>query len=201
MYLIYKITNPHNRRAYVGITRNVDDRMRWHRRNLTVECRDFDIEILMDDIPSGEEAQEMEKVFIDVHQTFADDGGYNKTRGGGRNYQVSKETRQKLSEAHKGGRHTEESRRKIGDAHRGMKRRPETGRRISEANKGKIISEEQRKQISETLKGHKQSPEMVRKRVEGRKKSMSDPEFKRKYLNKKRNSYLRNRGQLTLFDE
>ena len=79
---------------------------------------------------------------------------------------VSKETRKKISEAHKGrpsGRKgvklSAEHRRKLSEAHKGKpsprkgkKASPETRRRISEAGKGRITSAETRKKMS---KAHK----------------------------------------------
>lgn len=95
MYLIYKITNMLTGLSYVGLTKRFSNRMNYHRRELTVGCTDFQIEILWEDIPSLDEANEMEKVFIHIHDTFHN--GANKTTGGGSNVEVSDSTRQKHS--------------------------------------------------------------------------------------------------------
>lgn len=96
MFCIYKLRNPQNRGEYVGHTNDYDRRMREHRCDLTVECTDFEHEIVFDGIPTRAEANEMEKVFIDIHRTF--DNGYNKTRGG-RGTEVSEETKGKCRQA------------------------------------------------------------------------------------------------------
>lgn len=96
MFCIYKLTNPHNQLEYVGYTDNLERRAYQHRRDLTVGCTDFEVGIVFDGIPTRAEAQEMEKVFIDVYGTF--DNGYNKTRGGSRRTEVSQGTRKLIAE-------------------------------------------------------------------------------------------------------
>lgn len=98
MYLIYKLTNPHNGLSYVGLTKKLERRLYIHGLNNTVEYQDFTHEVLFDNIPSRAEANEMEKVFIDVHDTF--DNGYNQTRGGGTSSELAEEVKQKISETH-----------------------------------------------------------------------------------------------------
>ena len=88
MYLIYKLTNPHTELSYIGYTNDLERRIKEHKKLNTVECDDFTTEVLFDGIPTRAEANEMEKVFIDIHGTF--DNGYNNTRGGGRGTEMAK---------------------------------------------------------------------------------------------------------------
>ena len=79
-WLIYKIKNTVSGVAYVGLTSNLEVRIKRHKCNNTVGTTHFEIEILFDNIPTLREAREMEKVFIDKYDTF--ENGANKTRGG-----------------------------------------------------------------------------------------------------------------------
>ena len=96
MFLIYGL-EVQGKIEYVGqcLARRFDARMSQHRYYNTVETTNFTPIVLFENIPSLPEALEMEKVYIDVHQTY--DIGYNKTRGGGRNTEVSDETKAKHS--------------------------------------------------------------------------------------------------------
>ena len=92
MYLIYKLTNPHNNKSYIGLTKDLDGRIKNHKSSKTVECKDFDVDVVFDNIPSLDEANEMEKVYIDVYDTY--ENGYNNTLGGGyRKTSKTKKTR------------------------------------------------------------------------------------------------------------
>jgi hypothetical protein len=97
MFLIYGL-KPADSIEYVGLTHSdrYDRRMREHGRDNTVKTPDFESVILFDNIPSRAEAREMEKVFINAHNTF--ENGYNKTRGGSNGTECSDETKQKISE-------------------------------------------------------------------------------------------------------
>lgn len=101
----------------------------------------------------------------------------NSTAGGDGILNPSKETRQKLSESHKGkpngclGSHrSKESRLKMSLVKKGKRLSEETRRRMSIAQKGKIVSLEQRRKISQANKGRVCSVEMLRKLSEGRMK-------------------------------
>lgn len=97
MFCIYKLRNPYNRGEYVGHTNDYERRMYQHRYDLTVDCTDFEHEILFDNIPSRAEALEMESVFIALYDTFHN--GYNETTGGGRGTEVSEETKEKQKQS------------------------------------------------------------------------------------------------------
>jgi len=118
-----------------------------------------------DQIDTAENAEELdakEKQWIAHYQSDNPGHGYNGTTGG-ISYTVTQETRQKMSEAGKGKKHSEKHRRKIGEAQRGKQRTPEQCKRISEAQKGKQLSAEHRRKISEGLKGKHLSPATRRK--------------------------------------
>jgi hypothetical protein len=67
--------------------------------------------------------------------------------------EISKEQKQKISEANKGKIHSKEHREKIKEKTKGQTRSEETKRKISEAKKGKPRSEQSRLKQSETNKG------------------------------------------------
>ena len=76
---------------------------------------------------------------------------------------LSKDTRQKLSEANKGRRHSEETRRKLSEANKGRSNgmlgkhhSEETRRKLSEAQKGRHFSEEHRRKLCEAWRKRKE---------------------------------------------
>lgn len=77
----------------------------------------------------------------------------NSTDGGEGLFNPSKETREKISVAHKGKFVSEETRKKIGKAQIGRKFSEETRKKISEINKGKKRSKEICEKISKNKKG------------------------------------------------
>lgn len=104
------------------------------------------------------------------------------------NYEVSEETRQKLSEAAMGNqntlghRHTEETKLKMSESHKGMSfaRSEERNRKISEAMKGRTFTKEAKKKLSNALKGRTFSEESKRKMSESHKGKKFSEEHKRK---------------------
>lgn len=79
-------------------------------------------------------------------------------RAGKPGHPISEETKQKISESHRGRSFSEEHRRKLSEAHKGKKRQPlseETKQKISAAHKGKImhpVTDDMRRKISEANK-------------------------------------------------
>lgn len=93
-------------------------------------------------------------------------------------YIMSKETRDKISNAHKGKKHTEEQKFKIGAGWRGKKRPPfseEWKKKIGLASKGRKLSEKTKKNISINHRRHntEETKEKIRRTLTGRKR----PEF------------------------
>lgn len=82
---------------------------------------------------------------------------------------ISKETRRKMSDAHKDKKrkpHSEETKRKIAErlkGHKGFKHNDETKQKIAESKKGKARSEETKRKISESGKGRAIPEEHKRK--------------------------------------
>lgn len=66
---------------------------------------------------------------------------------------LCEETKQKMSESHKGKILSKEHRRKLGKINKGKKFSEEHRRKMSESHKGKKFSEEHKKKISESGKG------------------------------------------------
>ena len=172
MGYVYKITNTVNNKCYIGISIHEPekDRVKQHlsgsargnrliARAVKKYGRDaFTYEILEANV-FDEFLPDLEVAYIANYNTVAPNG-YNLDSGGGGAGSPSAESRRKMSEAHKGKKHSAETRRKISEAHKGKKpnnfgkkHSAETRRKISEANKGKTLSEEHRRKISEAKKG------------------------------------------------
>jgi len=85
---------------------------------------------------------------------------------------ISKSTRQKISRANKGRKHSEESRRRFSEAHVGARLSEGHKRKIGEALRGKkkpVRSEEHRRKLGEASRGRKFGEETRRKSREARK--------------------------------
>jgi len=185
---IYKITSPTSK-IYIGQSRNILKRINhyknlkcigqpklyasikkygWNNHNLEIICECGINELIS-----------LEKHYIKEYDSFNSEHGMNLTSGGD-GFCFTEDTRKKLSEAHKGKKHSKETKRRMSEAHkgkthtrehninqgnslRGIKRSDETKRKISTASKGKICSDEFKKKISNTLKGIKRSNETKRK--------------------------------------
>ena len=178
MGCIYMWTNKVNNKRYIGKCHDdVNKRKRMHllghgnkllkRAFDKYGVENFTFEILHDGI-LDEFLNDYEIAAIKKYNTNTcrpNGHGYNLTDGGegiiGFNRPpVSEETRQKMSEAHKGKTHSEETRKKLSEVRKGKKHGPpseKTRLKISEAQKGKKISVETRRKLSET---HKANPSL-----------------------------------------
>jgi len=124
---------------------------------------------------------------------------YNKTDGGnGCSGKICTiEQRKRISDAHKGHKHSEETKKKMSNAHKGKifskehrnnlslslkgntnsngyKHTEETKKKISEWHKGFVFTEESKNKMSKSHKGHKHSEEQkqnISKSLKGRKQS------------------------------
>ncbi len=200
-YGIYKITNLLNGKMYIGRhkTDNLDDGYMGSGKLIIKAVKkygkkNFRKEWLMF-CEDEEEMNYMERVFVD--QTWIDRSDtYNLNLGG--DYQTmsdttkekisraatgrkhSDESKQKMSNAKKGmipwiaGRkHTEESLKKMSESHKGNTAHlghhhsKEAKKKMSEGHKGKIISDVTRMKMSESRKRECLSDETLRKRSEG----------------------------------
>ena len=95
----------------------------------------------------------------------------------------TKETKQKISIAHKGKKLSEEHKRKIGESGKGRKLPPfseEHKRKISIANKGKILSKEHKEKLRKIWLGRKHTEETKIKMSLAQKGKPKSEEHKRK---------------------
>ena len=123
------------------------------------------------------EAERWESIYtewynaIEPHGFCINSGNYNGSS--------SDTHRKRLSDAHKGIKHTEEARKKISAALIGKKRKPVsevTRRKISQANRGRKMSEETRQKLRDANLGRKMSEENKRK-IAAAKVGKKMPEF------------------------
>lgn len=140
--IIYKITNLLNDKVYIGqTTQELKVRLSNHkcnRRSLISKAlnkygeNNFKVEII-DTANSKEELDEKEIYWIRFYNCISPKG-YNLTFGGEGTvgYHLSKETKEKISNANKGKKMTVESRKAISVGHIGLKLSEETKIRISE---------------------------------------------------------------------
>ena len=202
MGYVYKITNQINNKSYIGISIHEPEkgRIRDHlsgHGNLIISravkkygSEVFTYEILKSNI-FPELLPDFEIAYIKKHKTIVP-LGYNLTLGGEGTlgFKHSDESKQKMSESHKGRpapnkgkKHSEEARRKMSEANKGRtppnkgkKHSEETKRKIGEANKGKPShfkgkkhSAKARRKLSESHKGRKASAETKQKMSESHK--------------------------------
>lgn len=128
-YVVYKHTCP-NGRAYIGITKQNLER-RWRSGTHYDYNRRFFLEIvkygwdnfkheIIDSGLSYEAAKQKETEYIEKFKTADERFGYNRSHGvGGKGYERTPETREKLSLAHRGRRLSAEHRRRIGESNKG----------------------------------------------------------------------------------
>jgi group I intron endonuclease len=181
VHQIYKITNITNGKLYIG--QSLQPQKRWyaHKNNsakdnpsmlITQKIKEygnsnFDFEIIASGIEdcvcqSGkpgkcqEDINEVETILILQYESHVSTGkGYNVARQGGHvpKCEVSAETKQKMSEARKGKKHSKESKEKMSIAQKGKIITAETKQKMSIAKKDKKLSEQHAQKISGALKG------------------------------------------------
>ena len=162
MYKVYKHTNLHNGKVYIGIT-GTDVKRRWGNgsgyKKTPVFWKaiqkygwdSFSHEILFDNL-TQEEAEQKEIELITLYKSNHRDFGYNVQNGGNAS-----------------GKHSLETKLKISESNKGKCLSPEARERISNTLKGRKMPLEVRKKISESLKGEncywygKESPTKGRK--------------------------------------
>ena len=137
---------------------------------------------------TNEELNPIEEKYIRIFNTFHNENpeSWNLTSGG-ECYTVSNSTKQKMSENHWdcsgenhpmfGKKHTEETKQKMSEAHKGKKHTEETKQKMSDSHKGenspmygKKHSEEVKQKMSEAHKGKKLSEETKQKMSEAKAK-------------------------------
>lgn len=159
---IYCIQNTINQKKYIGLSTNIEQRLKDHLISLRNKNTEKENEHFIRFFHKyGEDAFQariiivcdqnilapMEQYLIKIFKTYNPKFGYNKTLGGERN-QPTIETRKKMSESHKGKKPSEGTKKKLSESKKGKnnsfygrKHSDETKKKISESLKGKYIGE------------------------------------------------------------
>lgn len=172
---IYCIQNTINQKKYIGLSTNIERRLKDHLISLRNKNTKRENEHLIKSFHKyGEDAFQariiivcnqnilapMEQYLIKIFKTYNPKFGYNKTLGGERN-QPTIETRKKISQNHAdvkgknnpfyGRKHSAESRKKMKQNHANMngKNNPNYRRKFSEEHKRKISESKKGKHIGE----------------------------------------------------
>lgn len=180
-YFVYKITNRVNGKAYIGVTNNPKRRFSEHKSYARSKVKKFKCALydamlkygfqnfsfdVLAECYSEKELMTCERALISTHNTWAKFGaGYNITLGGEGTYGriISQETRDKLSAAKRGKKHSAESRARMSESQMGKKHGPlpdAVKEKMRVAKIGKITGDETKKKISTALTGRKLSVEM-----------------------------------------
>lgn len=161
---IYRITDLTNNKCYIGQHRydkpELDPKYKGSGHIIKQLWKKRPETLLMEYIMTCatlEELNYFETYFIE-HMNTLHPYGYNLNTGGD-HFEVSEETRRKISEANKGKTHSEKTRKQMSESRRGENNpfygktfSEETLRRMSEAHKGKYPSEETLRKIREAAK-------------------------------------------------
>ena len=170
MYYIYRITNKVNGKTYIGQHKYKELNDSYMGSGVYIKrainkygIENFEKEILYSRIQYKETVDAMERFAI-AKERALEKAEYNIADGGqgNRGHHITEETRQKLSESHKGkpgywcGKHFSEAHlKKLSEAkkgkpsnRRGVHLSDETKRKISEVQKGKKLSEETKQKLS-----------------------------------------------------
>lgn len=160
--LIYLITNLLNNKKYVGQTiQSIDKRWRRHcwkstSKNSMPICKaiskygkeNFKIEIIAS-CSSQEDLNQKEIFFTNKLNTWSPNG-YNLRAGDGKG-SMSQETKEKISIANTGRKHSVETRQNMSNAHKGKTLSADRRKKISDANKGENNSFYGKKHTQENI--------------------------------------------------
>lgn len=182
---IYGIMNILTGKLYIGQSVDIKSRLTNHKSKLRNNSHDNDYlqkswnkygEKWFRFFPlcecSEDELNKLEDEWITLFDTTNRSCGFNLKTGGDSNCRLSEETKQKISNSHKGLRHSEETKNKIsiaksgennqnygkrgkGTPFYGHKHSEESKQKISNSLKGRVVSDETRKKLSESQKGSK----------------------------------------------
>lgn len=195
-WCVYKHTNKVNGKVYIGQTCEKPEKRWKNGKAYTGSVHfyaaiqkygwdNFEHEVLFTNL-TWEEANQIEIELIKYYDSTDPKKGYN-IRSGGSNGTFSKESRERMSEAHKGKRIPEEIRKKMSESHIGYKHTEEARQNMSKAQKGRIVTEEHKRKIREAnkknpgyWKGKKLSEEHIRKMAESKKGFKMSEETKEK---------------------
>ncbi len=178
VYKIYIVTNTVNGKQYIGITNSLSKRWNKHKNAMgsapalhaAIKKYGFSAFVFthIADAFDSEAAKKIEIMLIAEHNTISPHG-YNLTSGGDGTLNPSLETRQKLSDSHKGKIQSEVTKAKRSES---LKKAYAEGRKTSNLGLTWSQSEEAKQKIKAAkmgeknpMYGKKQSPEVVAKRV------------------------------------
>jgi group I intron endonuclease len=162
---IYCIENLLDGKRYIGQSIDVIRRIRDHKylmkkgaepnKHLKMSCKKYGFDNFRFSILATcpmEELDELEREFIFLYKTMDDRFGYNLTDGGNSNKVVSEETKKLFSIINRRPC-SEEAKRKLSEAHKGKKH-----------SLGHKMPESAKKKLSDYWKGKPQSKELIAKR-------------------------------------
>jgi group I intron endonuclease len=187
MYIVYKHTNLHNGKVYIGIT-STDVKKRWGNGSGYLKTpvfwnaiqkygwNSFSHEILFDNL-SQEEAEQKEIELIALYKSNHRDFGYNVQNGGSTSGKHSLETRMKISESNKGKSLSPEARERISNTLKGRKMPLEVRQKISDSLKGEKSYWYGKESPN---KGRKATPEEIQRKSEAHKGKILSEETKHK---------------------
>lgn len=169
-YYIYRITNLINGKTYIGQHQYKDLNDSYMGSGILLRkaqakygIENFKKEILYKDIQYRDTADSVEMYTIAKERSIGK-AEYNIANGGRSTGKHSKETKRKLSEAHKGKVFSEAHLKKLSEAKKGKHLSEEHRKHMSEAHKGKHLSEETKRKLSRANRGRKfaQSEEAIK---------------------------------------
>ena len=175
---IYILINTVNKKAYIGVTKHPDKRIKEHKNSKSflgnaLRKYKFDFHILgiVDDY---EKAYKLESLFIEEMDSFYPNG-YNMDSGGLGGRKFSETTKQKLRIAQTGKKLSETTKQKIRNSKRGQRGfcSKETRVKIRNKLKGKKrkpFTKEHKQNIGNSLRGKKISKESIAKREKTKRK-------------------------------
>lgn len=159
---VYRIVNNINYKLYIGSSIHVNRRIYTHIKALNGKyhgnthlqnawdkygSENFSFEIIEIIDGSEEDIRAREQYWLDYYQSYNYEFGYNishyATYNGG--YEISEETRKRLSESHKGKVHSEETKKKMSEIKQGA----------NNPRYGKCHSKETKEKMRETHQGEK----------------------------------------------
>jgi len=175
-YLIYKHTSPSGK-LYIGYTSDtIDERWRIHLRDSKNKEWKFSKalrkypnenqwkhEILIDNIPTLEEAKNLEVLCIFYYDTFIN--GYNSTIGGDGVGRLSEETKRKISKTQKDRFKNPIIRKQRSEQAIFQWKNPKLRKLRSELTTRQFKDFESRREMSEKLKGRKQSEKQIKDKI------------------------------------
>lgn len=186
---IYLIRNVVDGKLYIGSAVDINRRWRRHRFDLNhgkhhnihlqrawSEDGENSFEFSIIEVCAPEVLIIREQAWIDYHDVTNHEKGYNLAKNAGSTLGVgigrkhTDETKQKMSNAHRGHTVSDETRRKIGDATRGKSPSEKRRKEISVFMKGRHIGKEFKNGTAPWNKGKPWSEEMKKKLSDAHKK-------------------------------